>query len=428
LKWASPDLPHFRQCASTEAKRILRELKLNDALPAPAVHKKSATEQALRVGMVSNGFGQHPTGFLLAELLEYLDPRRLQVTLFATAASDGGPIRNRLLDTVAEIVDISSLSDHLAIKAIREREIDVLIDLRGYGEGGVPSLFALRPATLQVNWLAYPGTTGAPWIDYCFADPHVLPAEIREGFSEKIVYLSGSFQPYDSQSLKGSLHAKSAYQLPDQAVVLASFNNSYKINSQVLDAWIQILHRVPDAVLWLLENQDSVGFAERTLAYAAASGIAPERIIFFAKSPHDQYLAALSHADLFLDTWPYGAHTTARDAQYVGCPLLTIAGNTFAARVGCSLNHIAKMPLLNCADVAHYIESAVALALDPALRSSLRANLTARRAKIFNTQAFADKFTHALEAIDAHARAGLAPQDFDFSSMTFAHNSASRAP
>jgi predicted O-linked N-acetylglucosamine transferase (SPINDLY family) len=406
------------KCARTEAKRVLRELRLQDPLPTPAVHARNA-ETPLRIGFVSNGFGQHPTGLLVAELFEHLDKNQLAVTLFATAPSDKGPIRERLQNAVHEVVELIDLPSHMCEKMIRKRCIDVLVDLRGYGAGGVPEVFALRPASVQVNWLAYPGTSGAPWIDYCLADRAVMSTSLRPHFSEAIVYLSGSFQPFDSQSKIAPTSTRAQHQLPEHAFVFASFNNSYKINPQVADTWMQILARVPESVLWLLENADSQGFAECLHAFATRYQIGAHRIIFFKKSPHDEYLAALKHADLFLDTFPYGAHTTARDAQFVGCPLLTIAGDTFAARVGSSLNEWAKMPLLNCSSISHYIESAVALSQDRALLHSFGEQLLSRHARLFDSAAFARKFTHAIQAIDAHARNGGSPQDFDFSMLKF---------
>lgn len=365
----------------------------------------------LRLGFVSNGFGQHPTGLLTVEFFELLDRTRMQTLLFATAPSDGGPIRQRLANAVEMICDLTHLPAHASAKKIRELEVDVLFDLRGFGDGGIPEVFALRPAPLQVNWLAYPGTTGAPWMDYVFADAEVLSPAVRAGFSESVVYLETPFQPYDAQTKVGELKPRSSYGIAENAVVLCSLNNSYKINPDVFSSWCRILHAVPHAVLWLLRTTGADAYAQNMQAHAKAAGIDPERIVFLPKMPHPEYLAALAHGDLFLDTFPYGAHTTARDALFVGCPVLTMTGETFAARVATSLNAAAGMAAFNAPDIEHYIATAVQLASAPEQLKLWRDKLIAARPKLFDSAKFAEKFMCAVEMIDAHARSGLAPQD-----------------
>ncbi len=368
-------------------------------------------ERKLRIGFVSNGFGQHPTGLVTVEFFELLNRRRMQTLLFATAPSDAGPIHQRLANAVEVICDLTNLPAHAGVKKIRELEVDVLFDLRGFGDGGVPELFALRPAPLQVNWLAYPGTSGAPWMDYVFADAQVLPPSVRAGFSEAVVYLETPFQPYNAQSEIAELKPRSRYGLSDNAVVLCSLNNSYKINPEVFAAWCRILHAVPNAVLWLLRAGDADVYAKNMQAHAHAAGIDPARIVFLPKMPHPEYLAALAHGDLFLDTFPCGAHTTARDALFVGCPVLTISGATFAARVATSLNIASGMAAFNTPDIEHYIASATQLANAPEQMKLWRNKLIAARPKLFDSARFAENFMRAVELIDAHARHGLAPQD-----------------
>ncbi len=407
-------------CARTMSKQVARgvgvvfESAAKHRGPKPAGlsrGKLHGPERKLRIGFVSNGFGQHPTGLLTVEFFELLDRARMQTVLFATAASDAGPIRQRLANAVELICDLTHVPAKISAKKIRELEIDVLFDLRGFGDGGVPELFALRPAPLQVNWLAYPGTTGAPWMDYVFADAQVISAEVRAGFSEAVVYLESPFQPYDAQSQVAELKPRSVYGLPDDAVVLSSLNNSYKINPAVFAAWCRILQAVPNAVLWLLSAPDAELFAKNMQAHAQTAGIDPARLIFLPKMPHAEYLAALAHSDLFLDTFPYGAHTTARDALFVGCPVLTIAGDTFAARVACSLNVAAGMQAFNTSDIAHYIASATQLANAPEQLKLWRDKLIAARPKLFDSARFAGNFMRAVELIDANARHGLVPQD-----------------
>ncbi len=407
-------------CARAMSKQVARSVGIG--FEASAKHRGltprglnrtnlHAPERQLRLGFVSNGFGQHPTGLLTVEFFELLERARMQTLLFTTAPSDAGPIRQRLSHAVELICDLTHLPPAVSAKKIRELEIDVLFDLRGFGDGGTPELFALRPATLQVNWMAYPGTTGAPWMDYVFADAQVLPATIRPGFSEAVVYLEGPFQPYDAQTKIAELKPRTVYGFPENAVVLSSLNNSYKINPEVFSAWCRILHAVPNAMLWLLRAADADAYAKNMHVHAIAAGIDPARIVFLPKMPHPEYLAALAHSDLFLDTFPYGAHTTARDALFVGCPVLTIAGDTFAARVATSLNVAAGMAAFNMPDIAHYIGTAIQLATTPAQLKLMREKLITARPKLFDSARFAKNFMRAVELIDAHARRGLAPQD-----------------
>ena len=407
-------------CARTMSKQVARavgvgfETALEHRGPTPTGLSRSnapGPERKLRIGFVSNGFGQHPTGLLTVEFFELLDRTRMQTVLFATAPSDAGPIRQRLANAVELICDLTHAPAQTSAKKIRELEIDVLFDLRGFGDGGVPELFALRPAPLQVNWLAYPGTSGAPWMDYVFADAQVISADVRAGFSEAVVYLESPFQPYDAQSQVAEIKPRSMYGLPDDAVVLSSLSNSYKINPDVFNAWCSVLQAVPNAVLWLLRAPDAELFVNNMQAHARAAGIDPDRLIFLPKMPHAQYLAALAHSDLFLDTFPYGAHTTARDALFVGCPVLTIRGDTFAARVASSLNVAAGMQAFNAADITQYVASAKQLALAPEQLKLWREKLVAMRPNLFDSAKFTEKFMCAVELIDAHARSGLAPQD-----------------
>ena len=407
-------------CARTMSKQVARGVGL--AFEAAAKHRGltpsglsrtnlHAPDRKLRIGFVSNGFGQHPTGLLTVEFFELLDRTRMQTILFATAPTDAGPIRQRLANAVELICDLTHLPASQSAKKIREQQIDVLFDLRGFGDGGVPELFALRPAPLQVNWLAYPGTSGAPWMDYVFADAQVITPEVRAGFSEAVVYLEAPFQPYDAQSKLAELKPRSHYGLPDDVVVLSSLNNSYKINPEVFAVWCRILQAVPNSVLWLLRAADADACVKNMQAHAITAGIDPARLIFLPKMPHAEYLAALAHSDLFLDTFPYGAHTTARDALFVGCPVLTVTGATFAARVAVSLNVAVDMAAFNTPDIEHYIASATQLAQAPEQLKLWRSRLIAARPKLFDSAKFAGNFMRAVELIDAHARRGLAPQD-----------------
>ncbi|HJT99369.1 MAG TPA: UDP-N-acetylglucosamine-peptide N-acetylglucosaminyltransferase, partial [Rhodanobacteraceae bacterium] len=367
----------------------------------------------LRVGFVSNGFGNHPTGLLIVALIEALGAGSVDSVMFATSRDDGSPIRRRLRSAAAAWHDGADLSPIALARTIHEAETDLLIDLRGYGGGSVAETLALRPAPLQVNWLAYPGTSGAPWIDYAIADRIVLPGPLRAHFSESIAYLPRCFQPSDPSRAVGTPPPREACGLPPSGPVFVSFNNSYKLNPASTARMFAILRAVPDSVLWLLSGPE--GADARLRAAAAGAGIEPARLVFTAKLPHDEYLARYRHADLFLDTHPYNAHTTASDAIWGGCPVVTSPGATFAARVAASLNAHLGMAELNVADDEAFVALATRVGRDMEFRRDLRARLAGRRTTsgLFDMTAFARDFSALLARMVQRHRDGLAPADLD---------------
>lgn len=384
-------------CARLRAHGIARAVRpLPPALPRPADDAR-----ALRVGFLSNGFGAHPTGLLTVALLEALSLQRtIQTHLFALNADDGSAIRQRL-HAATQLHDVAGRSHGVVAQTIRDTGIDVLFDLRGWGGGGRPEVLAMRPAPVQVNWLAYPGTSGAPWIDAVLADEFVLPAALVSAFSEQVHYLPRCFQPSDTTRQLAPPPSRVACGLPEAGagVVFCCFNNSYKLNPASMQRAFAVLRDVPESVLWLLSGP---GRADHRLREAAqAAGVTPSRLVFMPKQPHEQYLARLQHADLFLDTGPYNAHTTASDALWAGCPVLTRPGDTFAARVAGSLNHHLWMPSMNVDSDAQFVDRAVALGRDPALLKSLREELAQRRGDsgLFDMGGFATDFSAAVVAI-----------------------------
>jgi predicted O-linked N-acetylglucosamine transferase (SPINDLY family) len=380
----------------------------------PPAQASGAAGERVRVGFVSSGFHNHPTGLLIVDLIERLRGSALETVAFATARDDGGAIRARLQRAFAEFHSCHAL-DRLALaRLIRSRSIEVLIDLRGYGGGHVAEIFALRPAPVQVNWLAYPGTSGASYIDYLLADRYVVPPAQRGHYSEALAWLPHCFQPSDASRQIAASPSRSECALPLSGPVLASFNNSYKISPECFDCWMQILEAVPAAVLWLLDPGD-VGDAAASLRREAAQrGVGPERLHFMRKLPHDEYLARYAQVDLFLDTWPYGAHTTASDALFAGCPLLTLAGETFAARVAGSLLTTLGLEQLIAPDRTEYVARAIAIAAAPERLAAIRQRLSQQRleAPLFDLARFARDFATTIASMAIRARAGLGPQDF----------------
>jgi predicted O-linked N-acetylglucosamine transferase (SPINDLY family) len=408
---AEPATPDDQlRCARLHARGIEAAVGGPIAAPAPRADLRGG----LRVGFVSSGFNNHPTALLVAELVERLAASPLRCVAFATTPDDGGALRRRLRAGFAEFHEAHDLDPAALAERIREARIDVLFDLRGYGAGSASASFARRPAPVAVNWLAYPGTSGAPFIDYLLADARVVPDAQRAHYSEALVRLPHCFQPSDTTRRVQQPPPREALGLPAGGVVFASFNNAYKINPQVFAAWLRILGEVPGSVLWLLGDPDST-FARNLRRAVAGAGLSVSRLVFQPKLPHDQYLALYRHVDLCLDTWPYGAHTTASDALWAGAPLLTLPGDTFASRVGLSLLHVLGLPSLVAPTVDEFVARAVRLGTQPALRDSLRQRLEAARnaSPLFDLQAFARDFTRAVQYMHERVRSGLPPADHD---------------
>ncbi|MCS3845750.1 putative O-linked N-acetylglucosamine transferase (SPINDLY family) [Xanthomonas campestris] len=380
-------------CARTRAQAIAASVR-------PLAPTRVRSQGALRVGFVSNGFGAHPTGLLTVALFEALQRRQpdLQVHLFATSGDDGSTLRTRLAQA-STLHDVSALGHLATAQHIRDQGIDLLFDLRGWGGGGRPEVFALRPAPVQVNWLAYPGTSGAPWMDYVLGDGFALPPSLEPFYSEHVLRLQGAFQPSDTSRVVAKPPSRTQCGLPAQGVVLCCFNNSYKLNPRSMARMLAVLRAVPDSVLWLLSGPGEAD--ARLRAFAQAQGVDAQRLVFMPKLPHPQYLARYGHADLFLDTHPYNAHTTASDALWAGCPVLTTPGETFAGRVAGSLNHHLGLDEMNVADDAAFVAKAVALASDPAALTALRARVDVlrRESGVFEMDGFADDFGALLQAL-----------------------------
>jgi predicted O-linked N-acetylglucosamine transferase (SPINDLY family) len=377
-------------------------------------HARRTLAAPLRIGLVANGFGNHPTTLLIVAMLEALrDEASIETHLFSTAAHDGSPLLRRLRSAAHAWHDMSAASSTTLAAAIHAADIELLLDLDGYCSGAMPDALALRPAPLQVNWLAYPGTLGAPWIDYVIADAIVLPPSLHAQFSEQVVWLPRCFQPSDPTRRIGASPTRGHCGLPENGVVYACFNNSYKIDPTSFERMLAVLRAVPDAVLWLLSGPE--GADQRLRSEASRRGLDAARLVFSPKLPHLEYLTRYRLADLFLDTASYGAHTTASDAIFAGCPVLTVAGATFASRVAASLNHHLGMPQLNARDDAAFVEIAVRIGRDAEVRSALRAELAERRERsgLFDIRAFAGDFAALLHKIAQRHRAGLRPGPLD---------------
>ena len=341
----------------------------------------------LRLGYLSADFYTHATAFLAAGLFEQHDRRRFEVIGYSMGPDDGSPMRTRVTRAFDRFVDASGLSPQRLADIIRRDGIDILIDLKGHTEGAPPGVLALRPAPIQVHYLGYPGTLGSGLVDYLIGDEVVTPLAHAADYSETLALVPGSYQVNDRKRPIAEPPGRSVLQLPAGSVVFCCFNNGYKLNPQVFDAWARILTAVPDSVLWLLARHDGDPAIANLRAEGHKRGIDPARIVFAWSRPNAEYLGLYRHADLFLDTWPYNAHTTASDALWAGCPLLTLRGETFAGRVAASLLTALGLPELIADSVPMYEGKAVALARNSAERRRLREFLAGpgRASTLFDT-------------------------------------------
>ena len=360
-------------------------------------HHAAPRSGRLRIGYLSSDFHDHATAYLIAELIERHDRDRFEIHGYSYGPDSGGAMRARLVSAFDRFTDIDALSHRDAAARIRADDIDILVDLKGHTHRARPKILAFRPAPVQVNYLGFPGTMGAPFIDYIVADDFIVPRDRQTLYAEKLAYLPGCYQPNDTRREIAAAPGRAACGLPAQGFVFCAFNNSFKITPAFFAIWMRLLQQVPGSVLWLLESNALV---RRNLsAAAAAAGVDPGRLVFAPILPHGQHLARHRHADLFLDTLPCNAHTTASDALWAGLPVLTCAGETFAGRVAGSIVRAAGLSELVASSPRDYEALALALAREPARLAGIRSRLGVGRANLplFDTA----KRTHDLEALYA---------------------------
>lgn len=367
--------------------------------PARLAPTSSYGHERLRIAYCSSDFCLHPVSMLTVQLFETHDRAHFEIYGFDWSPEDGSPLRQRVRAAMDHFIPIGHLSDQAAAALIREHEIDILIDLQGQTSGARPNMLAWRPAPVQITYLGQPATTGLPCIDHVIADRFLIPEDAACHYSERPLYMPHVYQVSDRQRVHGPVPRRFDCGLPDDAFVFCSFNNSYKYTEPVFQAWMRILHRVPHAVLWLLADNPR---AEQNLRAAAqAAGIAPGRLVFAPRVSPENYLARFRVADLFLDTFPFNAGTTANDALWMGCPLLTLSGRSFASRMAGALLTAAGLPELITYDLAAYEAAAVDLANDPARCAGLRATLEQVREHgvLFDTPRFTRDLEQRLQAL-----------------------------
>jgi len=381
-------------------------------------HPRLTPSPKIRIAYLSGEFRDQATSVLITELIELHDKNRFEIIAFDNGWDDGSVIRGRLTKAFDEMVDITGMNDLEAAKLIATSEIDILVNLNGFFGSARTNIFAYRAAPIQVNYLGFPGTMGADYMDYLIADPTVIPKESAQHYSEKIAYLPDAYQPNDSQRQIAQISfTRAQLGLPESGFVFCCFNNNYKITPSTYDAWMRILQAVEGSVLWLLTDNQT---AEANLrSHMRARGVDDARLIFAKRMSLSEHLARHRAADLFLDTLPYNAHTTASDALWAGLPVLTQIGTTFPGRVAASLLKAVGLPELITQNTEQYEALAIELATHPQKLAQIRDKLAANRltTPLFNTPLFTKHIEAAYEQMMARHWAGQAPDHIEVKSL-----------
>lgn len=370
----------------------------------------STHNRKLKIGYFSSDYKDHPVSYLIAGMIENHCRDFFEVIGFALATPGSDQLGQRICNSFDNLIDVSNLPNIQAVELIRAQNLDVAIDLNGYIDGGRPSLFKARIAPVQVNYYGFPGTMGADFIDYIIGDHYLMPAGFDAFYQEKIIYLPGSYQPNDDKRPIDELVNRKDHHLPEHSFVFCCFNKPYKITPAVFNCWLNILKAVENSVLWLQSSDQTVISNLKRLA--TKERVAPSRIIFAERVPTTAtHLARYKLADLFLDTFPYTAHTTANDALWAGLPLLGLSGQTFAARVSESLLCTLGLNDWVMNDLKTYEDRAIKLGLNPEELISMRTRL--EQAKVSTSLYQPAKITKWLESglKTAHDRyiKGLSP-------------------
>jgi len=398
---------------SAQLQRNAAEIRVREKCPPNhelGQIKKRPKQDKIRIGYFSADFHNHVTMYVLAELFERHDRSKIDLTVFSFGPDSNDAMRKRLRSACEDFVDVRTMSDADVARLARKRKIDIAIDLKGFTQGNRAGIFALRAAPLQVNFLGYPGSMGANYIDYLIGDATVIPEASLPFYSEKIAYLPNSYYPYDTtRKASDKVFSREELGLPRSAFVFCCFNNSYKITPGAFDCWMRILRQVDGGVLWLLEDNPKASSNLRQ--EAAKRGVNPERLVFAKRMALPEHFARHRSADLFIDTLPYNAHTTAIDALWAGLPVLTLPGEAFASRVAASLLKAIRLPELITATQDEYENTAVALAVDAQRLAGIKRRLADNRltAPLFDAKLFARHLEQTYQQMYERYQRGLPP-------------------
>ncbi|QWE00197.1 tetratricopeptide repeat protein [Polynucleobacter sp. JS-Mosq-20-D10] len=350
---------------------------------------KRPQSQKIRVGYFSADFHNHATGYLMAELFELHDKSQFELVGFSFGPIANDEMRQRLEKSFDQFIEVGRKSDVEVAKLSRDLNIDIAVDLKGFTQDARTGIFSYRAAPIQVNYLGYPGTMGADYIDYIIADKTLIPLDSQPCYSEKVIYLPNSYQVNDRKRfISDGLLTRQELGLPEHGFVFCCFNNNYKILPETFDGWMRILKAVEGSVLWLF--QDNSWASENLKKEADKQGIAADRLVFAERLPLSEHLARHRQADLFLDTLPYNAHTTTSDALWCGLPVLTLMGESFASRVSASLLNAIALPELITTNQEEYESLAIDLAMNPNKLADIKNKLANNRltTPLFDTSLF----------------------------------------
>lgn len=378
--------------------------------------QKNATyaHPRIRIAYISSDFFAHATTYLLAEALEKHDRNAFEVFAISFGHTRHDALRKRIEEGVEHFIDVSDKTDLEIAQLLRQLEIDIAIDLKGYTEACRTGIFAYRPAPIQVNYLGFPGTMGADYIDYIVADHTLVPPELEHGYSEKILRLPGSYQPNDPHRVGGATPpSREALGLPENGFVFCCFNNNNKITPDVFDVWMRLLAGIEGSVLWLFEDNPEACLNLRR--EASHRGIASNRLIFAPRTALDSHLARHIQADLFLDTLHFNAHTTASDALLTGLPVVTRIGRTFSSRVAASLLEAVGLRELITTSLEEYEMLALDLASKPERLRGMRQKLIQERMQLplFDSARYIRNLEYLFTTAHARQTQGLPPGNID---------------
>ena len=447
IDWASGDLLHIKMkicdwsALAESLEDIAKKVVANEKVAQPftllalnddvLLHKKSSEiyvqsrypfnpvlgpiprrpqSQKIRVGYFSADFHNHATGYLMAEFFELHDKSQFELVGFSFGPITNDGMRQRLEKSFDQFIEVGNRPDIEIARLSRDLNMDIAVDLKGFTQDSRTGVFAHRAAPIQVNYLGYPGTMVADYIDYIIADKTLISPELQSCYSEKVIYLPDSYQVNDRKRLISERQfTKQELGLPEGSFVFCCFNNNYKILPATFEGWIRILRAVEGSVLWLL--QDNSWAVENLKKEAEKQGVAPDRLVFAERLPLPEHLARHRQADLFLDTFPCNAHTTTSDALWAGLPVLTLMGRSFASRVAASLLNAIGLPQLITFTQKEYEALAIELATNPKKLVDIKLKLARNRlnAPLFDTPLFTKNLEAAYIKMMEQYQADLQP-------------------
>lgn len=395
-----------------------RSRSMSNGQHLAVTHRHRGERDRIRIAYLSADYREHATSYLISELIERHDRTGFHVTGLSFGPNKASPMRRRMEEAFDHFEDVTELSAAATAARLAELAIDVAVDLQGFNQYNRMEIFSHRAAPVQVLYLGWPGTTGSRFHDYVLADPIVLPEDNFAHFTEKVVWLPHCYQPNDSRrKIAPQMPSRADWGLPEAGFIFCCFNNTFKILPEIFGIWMRLLLQVPGSVLWLLETDQAS--RENLSREAGARGIDPGRLIFAPRMPNEHHLARLAHADLFLDTLPYNAHTTASDALWQGVPVVSCGGRTFASRVATSLLHSVGMPELAVGSLAEYEALALRLAQEPGSAKALKQRLLDGRssAPLFDTERLAREVETAYREMLRRHDQGLTPDFIDLRTL-----------